>query len=110
MDEMIRAADEMLDRLGIQEPVDVVGHSMGGLDAVRAPTLILAGQHDPEASVACSEELLQGIADGSLVIFEESGHAPFIEEALACAWRVPRKGEEGYVDFAAELRNVGLSD
>ena len=24
--------------------------------------------------------------------------APFIEEALSCAWRVPRKGEEGHVD------------
>jgi len=198
MEEMIRAADETLDRLGIQEPVDVAGHSMGGLAAlayaierpqrtrrlllantmsgfpaaarcgfpgsafrpweanywriiiwgmrindgradlalhkklynlmgsasfhdktlfspikishddydkgvpvrmiwsknmyrglsyadrlgeVHAPTLILAGRHDPEASMACSQELLQGITDGSLIIFAESGHAPFIEEA-----------------------------
>jgi pimeloyl-ACP methyl ester carboxylesterase len=197
MDEMIRAADETLDRLDIQGPVDVVGHSMGGLAAlayaierpertqrlllansisgfpaaarcgfpgsafrpteadfwriifwgmringgradlalhkklynlmgrasfhdqtlftpaeissedyekgvpvrmiwsknmyrglsyadrlgeVQAPTLILAGQHDPEASVACSEELLRGIAGGKLLIFAESGHSPFIEE------------------------------
>ena len=50
------------------------------LGEVQAPTLILAGRHDPEASVACSEELVQGIADGRLVIFEDSGHAPFIEE------------------------------
>ena len=198
MDEMIRSADEALDRLGIQGPVDVVGHSMGGLAAlayaierpertrrlvlansvsgfpaatrcgfpgsafrifeldywriiiwgiringgradlalhkrlqnlmegasyhdkafftpveidaddyekgvpirmiwsknmytglsyadrlgeVRAPTLILAGRYDPEASIPCSEELLQGIPDASLVIFEQSGHFPFIEEA-----------------------------
>ena len=198
MDEMIRSADEALDRLSIQDPVDVVGHSMGGLAAlayaierpertrrlvlvtslsgfpaaarwglpgsafrlyepdywrlilwgirlnagrgdlalhkrlqnlmarvayhdktlftpveidaddaekgvpirtiwsknmysrlsyadrlakVRAPTLILAGRHDPEAPLPCSEELLQGIADASLIVFEQSGHSPFIEEA-----------------------------
>jgi proline iminopeptidase len=198
MDEMIRSADEALDHLGIQDPVDVVGHSMGGLAAlayaierperirrlvlvtslsgfpaaarcgfpgsafqiyepdywriivwgirlnagrgdlalhkrlqnlmerasyydkafftpvaidaddyekgvpirtiwtknmytrlsyadrleqVRASTLIIAGRHDPEASLQCSEELLQGIPDANLVIFEQSGHFPFIEEA-----------------------------
>jgi proline iminopeptidase len=197
MDEMIRSADETLDRLGIEGPVDVAGHSMGGLAAlayaverpertgrlllvtslsgfpaaarwgfpgsafrlyqadywrlilwgvrlnagrgdlalhkrlqnlmagasyhdrslftaaeiddddrdqgvpirtlwsknmysrlsyadrlgeVRAPTLILAGLHDPEAPLACSEELLAGIPDAELVIFEESGHHPFTEE------------------------------
>jgi pimeloyl-ACP methyl ester carboxylesterase len=205
MDEMVRSADETLDRLGIQEPVDVVGHSMGGLAAlayaverpertrrlvlitslsgfpaaarwgfpgsafriyeldywrlilwgirlnagrgdlalhkklqnlmerasyhdkglftpveihaddrekgvpirtiwsrnmytglsyadrlgeVRGPTLILAGRHDPEAPLPCSEELLQGIPDGSLVIFEQSGHFPFIEEASLFAQTV----------------------
>lgn len=51
------------------------------LAEVQAPTLILAGRHDPEASLQCSQELLQRIPDASLVIFEESGHAPFIEEA-----------------------------
>jgi pimeloyl-ACP methyl ester carboxylesterase len=51
------------------------------LGEVRAPTLILAGRHDPEASLDCSEELLQGIINGRLVVFEESGHNPFIEEA-----------------------------
>jgi pimeloyl-ACP methyl ester carboxylesterase len=50
------------------------------LNEVQAPTLILAGRHDPEASVACSEELWQGITDSSLVILEKSGHAPFFEE------------------------------
>lgn len=198
VDEMIRSADETLDRLGIQDPVDVMGHSMGGLAAlayaierpertrrlvlvtslsgfpaaarwgfpgsafhlyepdywriivwgirlnagrgdlalhkrlqnlmegvsyhnkafftpveidaddykkgvpirtiwskniytllsyadrlgeVRASTLILAGRHDPEAPLPCSEELLQGIPNASLIVFEQSGHFPFIEEA-----------------------------
>ena len=34
MDEMIRSADETLDRLGIQSPVVVAGHSMGGFVAL----------------------------------------------------------------------------
>ena len=205
MEEMIGCADEALDRLGIREPVDVVGHSMGGLAAlayaterpqrtqrlvlvtslsgfpaaarwgfpgsafriyepdfwrivlwgirlnagrghlalhkklqtlmghaayrekaffkpvaidaddyqkgvpirtiwtrnmysrlsyadrlgeVRAPALILAGRHDPEAPLQCSEELLQGIPDASLVVFEQSGHSPFIEEASLFAQTV----------------------
>jgi proline iminopeptidase len=205
MDEMIRSADETLDRLGIQGPVDVVGHSMGGLAAlayaierpertqrlllvtslsgfpaaarwgfpgsafrihepdfwriilwgirlnagrgdlalhkrlqnlmgvasyhdkaffkpvevdaddcekgvpirtiwsknmytrlsyadrlgeVQTPTLILAGRHDPEAPLPCSEELLQGISDANLVIFEQSGHSPFVEEPLLFAQTV----------------------
>lgn len=202
IDELIRSADETLDRLGIRDPVDVVGHSMGGLASlayaierpertrrlalvtslsgfpaaarwgfpgsafrvyqpdywrlilwgirlnsgrgnlalhkqlqnlmheasyydkslvtatpidpddyekgvpirtiwsqnmyrrlsyadrlaeVRAPTLIIAGRHDPEAPLPCSEELLQGIPDANLVIFEQSGHSPFIEEAALFA-------------------------
>jgi pimeloyl-ACP methyl ester carboxylesterase len=205
MDEMIRSADETLDRLAIQDPVDVVGHSMGGLAALAyaierpertrrlvlvtslsgfpaaarwgfpgsafhiyepdywrlilwgirlnagrgdfalhkrlqnlmeraayydksfftpvemdeddhdkgvpirtiwsknmysrlsyadrlaetsASTLILAGRYDPEAPLPCSEELLQGIPDASLVVFEQSGHFPFIEEASLFAQTV----------------------
>jgi pimeloyl-ACP methyl ester carboxylesterase len=205
MEEMLRSADETLDRLGIQEPVDVVGHSMGGLAAlayaierpqrtrrlvlitslsgfpaaarwgfpgsafhisesdywriivwgvrlnagrgslalhkrlqnlmgraayhddafftpaeidaddyekgvpirtiwsknmytrlsyadrleeVQASTLILAGRYDLEAPLPCSEELQQGIPEASLVIFEQSGHFPFIEEASLFAQAV----------------------
>ena len=35
--------------------------------------------------------------------------APFIEEAISLAWRVPREAEEGYVDpnqFEAMLKNI----
>jgi proline iminopeptidase len=55
------------------------------LGDVQAPTLILAGRHDPQASLACSQELFVGIPDGELVVFEKSGHAPFIEEAALFA-------------------------
>ena len=198
MDEIIRSADETLERLGIQGPVDVVGHSMGGLAAlgyaierpertrklvlvtslpgfpaaarwgfpgsafriyepdfwriifwgmrlnagrgdlalhkrlqnlmgrasyhdetlfkpveieaddyekgvpirtiwsknmyarlsyadrlgeVGASTLILAGRHDPEAPLQCSEELVSRMPNARLFVFEESGHSPFLEEA-----------------------------
>jgi proline iminopeptidase len=50
------------------------------LNQVQASTLILAGRHDPEASLECSRELFDGIPEASLIIFEQSGHAPFIEE------------------------------
>ncbi len=51
------------------------------LGEVRAPTLVIASRHDPQASMPCSEELYEGIPNATLVIFENSGHAPFIEEA-----------------------------
>ncbi|MEA3334741.1 MAG: alpha/beta hydrolase [Chloroflexota bacterium] len=51
------------------------------LAEVQAPALILVGRYDPEAPVPCSQELRQGITDASLVIFEQSGHFPFIEES-----------------------------
>jgi proline iminopeptidase len=58
------------------------------LREVRASTLILAGRHDPEASLPCSDELVQGIPDARLVIFEHSGHSPFIEETALFAQTV----------------------
>jgi proline iminopeptidase len=51
------------------------------LGDVQAPALVLAGRHDwiaPPAQGA--ERLARGLPDASLVIFEESGHYPFVEE------------------------------
>jgi pimeloyl-ACP methyl ester carboxylesterase len=50
------------------------------LISLESPTLILVGRHDPEAPVPCSEELDQGIPNSRMVIFEQSGHNPFLEE------------------------------
>jgi proline iminopeptidase len=55
------------------------------LGEVRAETLILAGRHDPEAPLPCSEELKRGISDARLVVFEQSGHSPFVEEPVLFA-------------------------
>jgi proline iminopeptidase len=68
------------------------------LGEVRAPTLVLAGRHDPEAPLECSEELVQGIPDAGLVVFERSGHFPFIEETSLFAQTVNvflNAGDEG---------------
>lgn len=50
------------------------------LGKVRAPTLLCVGRYDPQTPLPCSQELLAEIPSGRLVIFERSGHAPFIEE------------------------------
>jgi pimeloyl-ACP methyl ester carboxylesterase len=40
---------------------------------------------DPEAPLQCSLELLEGIPDARLIVFEQSGHAPFVEERVLFA-------------------------
>jgi proline iminopeptidase len=35
---------------------------------------------DPQAPVRCSEELADSIPEAHLIIFERSGHYPFVEE------------------------------
>ncbi|MBB5062203.1 alpha/beta fold hydrolase [Granulicella mallensis] len=53
------------------------------LDAIKAKTLILVGRHDFICPVALSERLHEGIPESSLVIFEKSGHFPWLEETPA---------------------------
>lgn len=53
------------------------------LDAIKAKSLILVGRHDFICPVALSERLHEGIPESSLVIFEESGHFPWLEEPTA---------------------------
>jgi len=50
------------------------------LGSVAAPTLVLVGRYDPEGPLPCSLELHRGIPGSQLVIFEKSGHFPFVEE------------------------------
>jgi pimeloyl-ACP methyl ester carboxylesterase len=56
---------------------------------VRAPTLVLVGRHDPQMPVACAQELAVGIPNARLVLFERSGHYPFLEEPAAL-WAAAR--------------------
>jgi proline iminopeptidase len=50
------------------------------LGEIRVPTLIMCGRHDPVVPIAHSELIHAGIPDSELVVFEESGHFPMIEE------------------------------
>jgi pimeloyl-ACP methyl ester carboxylesterase len=57
-------------------------NALGRLAGIRVPTLILAGAHDwimPADEGA--RRLHAEIPESELVVFEESGHFPFIEEA-----------------------------
>jgi proline-specific peptidase len=50
------------------------------LPSVSHPVLVLAGRHDRTCSVAGAEAIAEGVPDAELVVFEDSGHMPFIEE------------------------------
>jgi proline iminopeptidase len=50
------------------------------LGEILAPTLVMVGRHDLQTPVGCSQELIDGISGARLVVFERSGHFPFIEE------------------------------
>jgi pimeloyl-ACP methyl ester carboxylesterase len=55
---------------------------LGGLAAVRCPTLVLAGGLDPITPVACSEAIHRALPDGAgeLVVFDEAGHGVHRDE------------------------------
>jgi proline iminopeptidase len=75
---------------------------------VRAPTLVLAGRFDPQMPLACAEELVGGIPDSRLVVFERSGHYPSIEEPDAFWPSVQNFLAERHGDAAEPLRALQL--
>lgn len=50
------------------------------LAAIRTPTLVVHGRLDRVFPVAMAEELAKGIPAAQLVLFEDSGHSPNLEE------------------------------
>jgi proline iminopeptidase len=50
------------------------------LDQILAPVLVISGRNDWICPVAVAERLHKGIPDSRLVVFEESGHLPWLEE------------------------------
>jgi proline iminopeptidase len=50
------------------------------LGSIEAPTLITVGRHDWVTPPGESEVLAEGIPNSELIIYEESGHFPFIEQ------------------------------
>jgi len=54
------------------------------------PPLILTGRHDFFCPPSQAARLHRGIRDSELVLFERSGHYPFMEEAAAFQQAVRR--------------------
>lgn len=52
----------------------------GRLHEIQVPTLVVVGRHDWITPVESSEEIAAGIPNSELVIFENSGHSPQLEE------------------------------
>ena len=50
------------------------------LGEITVPTLVVAGRHDWVTPVGESDLIANGIPGSELIVFEESGHMPFIEE------------------------------
>ncbi len=50
------------------------------LGELGVPTLLLCGRHDPQYPLACSEQLATAIHGAELIVLEDIGHNPFIEE------------------------------
>lgn len=50
------------------------------LHEITVPTLVIGGRHDRAIPVQHSEELADRIPNGRLLIFETSGHFPYLEE------------------------------
>jgi pimeloyl-ACP methyl ester carboxylesterase len=77
---------------GILSP-DVLRHfsaeGSGGIEVedrlaeIATPTLVLAGRHDRTCVVEAAEAMAAGIPGAELVVFERSGHMPFVEETEA---------------------------
>jgi len=77
---------------GVLAP-DVLRHfsqeGVGGIEVedrlgeIAQPVLVLAGRHDRTCVVGASESMTAGIPGAELVVFEQSGHMPFVEEPEA---------------------------
>jgi proline iminopeptidase len=50
------------------------------LDEIEVPALVLVGRHDVFCPPSQAERLRLGIPDSEMVVFERSGHYPFVEE------------------------------
>jgi len=50
------------------------------LRALAIPTLVIHGRHDPYVSVGAAEWVAEHVAGARLELFDDSGHAPFLDE------------------------------
>ncbi len=50
------------------------------LSSIRVPMLVTVGRHDWITPVVCSETIAEHVPNAQLVIYENSGHSPHLEE------------------------------
>ena len=52
----------------------------GRLREISQPALVVAGRHDPVVSLSEAEAMARGLPQGRLVVFEDCGHVPQVEQ------------------------------
>ncbi len=82
------------------------------LGEIEVPVLVITGRHDWITSLRQAEELVAGLPRGELVIFEKSGHYPFIEEqgrflAVVREWLAMRLADSARSGDEAEPSEEG---
>lgn len=75
------------------------------LDRVLAPTLLLAGRHDPVCSAAQSYRIARRVPSAEVVVFENSGHFPWLDEPAAF-YRVVRQWLAHHTWISADHRSA----
>jgi proline iminopeptidase len=81
------------------------------LPEVSVPTLVTVGRHDWITPPAAAEEIAELLADARLVVFEESGHSPNLDQPSAYLARVRAFLDEiGYGDPYAAGAPVTVED
>jgi pimeloyl-ACP methyl ester carboxylesterase len=76
----------LLDRIFAQLADDMLNHPLNDrLGEVAVPTLIVWGRHDRLIDVTSAEVQHQGIAGSELVVFEDVGHVPMMEQPARTA-------------------------
>lgn len=67
------------------------------LSTLNIPVLLLFGHHDPQTPIQIAQQLRSLLPDTRLVVFENSGHSPFVEE--------PEKFSHAVSEFLAPCGN-----
>ncbi len=84
-----RVLDLGLDSVRFGPQAQAVWNSLEGFDLrprlkeVQVPTLVVAGAEDRSVTPERAREVADAVPNGSLLVIEESGHYPFVEQPTA---------------------------
>ncbi|MCK4367375.1 MAG: alpha/beta hydrolase [Thermoplasmata archaeon] len=80
-EELLSASKMSVDHLRYHQQADLPRYDvLDDLPQISCPTLILAGDYDPICPPKFSRVMDDAIPESKLMVFENSGHCPFIEE------------------------------